>query len=63
MTGASKIPPRTALVATVASDPGAAASADLPIVVDLFQSQRGLSCAPANAMPGTGGRIIAARRR
>jgi hypothetical protein len=39
-----------ALAATVTSNPAMAASADHPIVVELFQSQGCSSCPPANAM-------------
>ena len=39
-----------ALAATVTSNPATAASADHPIVVELFQSQGCSSCPPANAM-------------
>ena len=54
MTIARKTPPliafMSALVATVASGPAAAASPDRLIVVELFQSQGCSSCPPANAM-------------
>ena len=40
----------TALAATVASGPAAAASSENPIVIELFQSQGCSSCPPANAM-------------
>ena len=39
-----------ALAATASSNPATAASADQPVVVELFQSQGCSSCPPANAM-------------
>ena len=51
-----------ALAATVPTGPAAVANPDRPIVVELFQSQGCSSCPPANAMHGTGGRIIAAKK-
>lgn len=54
MTMVRKLPPgialMTALAATVASGPAAAANSENPVVIELFQSQGCSSCPPANAM-------------